>query len=84
MHHNGVEYYMNEKFNSQTGKIAGSRPRKPKDKKPYIYQNIADAAGVSIRGLKYSIKNKEFDPRDLKSIAYYIVKKTLQIPPLLL
>jgi hypothetical protein len=67
-------------FTSETAKLAASfKPRKPKSKRLYKYQHIADAAGISVRKLQNDIKNKEFNPHSLKSIAYYIVKKTMKI-----
>jgi hypothetical protein len=47
-----------------------------------LYEDICNVVGLTMAAVKLAAKNKEFDPRDLKSIAYYIVKKTLQNPVL--
>ena len=44
------------------------------------YKDISKATRISVYGVKSAAKRKDFNPHDLKSIAYYIVKKTLGVP----
>ena len=44
------------------------------------YKDISKATCISVYGVKSAAKRKDFNPHDLKSIAYYIVKRTLDIP----
>jgi len=44
------------------------------------HKDIGKAIGISVHAVKFAAKRKDFNPHDLKSIAYYIVKRTLDIP----
>ena len=54
----------------------------PKVKKNFrVYQyNLAEITSLSIRAIRRCVQRGEVDMGDLTSIAYFIVKKTLEPP----
>ena len=52
-------------------------PKRTKQKLTIPYRYILQAANVSSNTLTAAIKRKEIDPVDLKSIAYFIVRRTI-------
>ena len=54
----------------------------PKVKKNFrVYQyNLSEITGLSIRAIRDCVKREEVDMDDLTSIAYFIVKKTIEPP----
>jgi len=43
-------------------------------------EDIADAVDLSVDGVKKAKQRGQFNPSDLKSIAYFIVQRTLTVP----
>lgn len=56
------------KISSRQGKRGGKVLRD-------LYEQIAEARGVSIRTVRNAVSAKEFDPGDVKSIVGYICRK---------
>lgn len=58
------------------GKVRSRRDSRTKFRiLEFILPDLAEAKGVSLHTIYASIKRKHFDPRDIRSIAKYILTK---------
>lgn len=56
--------------------LGGSSPRRPWR---FSTEQIAEAAGLSVRAVRKHIKLGVFDPRDVRSLARYVTKTSREV-----
>ena len=60
------------KYDPRSNLIPGPKVQDTARKFKFTYKNIAEAKGVTIYAVRWAVKTKKLNPRDLKSICEYL------------